>query len=666
MRLPTPILRFAGRAEPRTFPDPAPPKFVSFAHHLSPFSLLLAIVLMGGLLLVGLGRAGAEVAAMPPVAQSLGNGAAVTSAAYCENLMVNSGFESQTGWVFSGVESPPEYATDRAYQGNWSMRTGIVGTNNVASISAVQQTLDIPDFTETLSLKLRYWPIGVSASGNDLQYIDIYNAYNNQFIRRVWYDTGDMAVRDMDGDGDTDQLDIQATEWLFLSTDLTDIKSVTNRIRIFFAVTNDGASPVAALYLDNVELVACDSDLETTTPTPTPSPTGSATPTPRTPSRTPSSTPSLIPTSSATPVNSPTVTLTHTPTPIPGDTATPTQVPSATPAPTGCVDVVLNGNFESNDYWVFGADPYASRYVSEPGQGGARSVRLGTPPGADVPTVVTYSSIRQLITIPSTSASASLTYRIKYRTDQAQDELPSNVSDRQETILLNPDLSTLAIKRRVLRNRDNWEQETIDLTEYVGDSFYLYFNVYNDGNGARTWAFLDDVALSICYPPSATSTMTPAVSPTVPSTVTTPTVAPTLTPTLTSTVGQTPEATATPSATTMSDDAPVAAQMDGSTTDLEDQANRVATVAAGTATTVPNLAQVGIEEPTSSRMVTRENQVTPTLEAVSPPRPGGVSFQNLSGFTVMLLVIGGFLVLALIILGIARSLGGRRGHSGPP
>ena len=671
MRLPTiPSLRFAGRDEhradhgssspvPLTYPSP-PSLFISALRSSvrsdGARAGVICAVLLLAMLLAAPSTLGTASAAGEVIPRADG-AAAVAQVAYCENLLVNPGFESlNTGWTLTGVESPPQYTTDRAYQGNWSMRLGIVGTGNVPSISAVQQTLTIPDFAETLSLKLRYWPITGDEPGNDLQYIDIYNGYNNQFIRRVWYDTANMEASDMDGDGDRDEIDIQATEWLFQANDLTDIKASTDRIRIFFAVTNDGASDATALYLDDVELVACDSEQPVNTPTvtstgtptrtPTPSrtPTGSVTPTPSgTPSATPSATPSSEATATATytgsPTGTPTITPTHTATPVPADTATATPVPSATPIPTGCVDVVLNGGFENNDHWIIGQDPYRPRFVSEPGQSGTRSMRLGTPPGGDVPTVVTYSSIRQLVTIPSTAQTAKLTYRIKYRTEQAQDESPSNVSDRQEVILLNPDLSTLAIPTRVLRDRADWADEMLPFLDYIGDTFYLYFNVYNDGNGARTWAYLDDVSLTFCYPdaPAATvtSTPTPMAMPTQP-------------------------ATATPVPTSLGFEIASAAAT-ATASDLAAQAAIVATQAAGTPTTVPSRESVGDDVITGSRAVTPVGQVTPEMEPVP-----GMRFNNLSGFTVMLLVIGGFLLIAVIILLVARAVGGSGGRRGGP
>ena len=42
----------------------------------------------------------------------------------------------------------------------------------------------------------------------------------------------------------------------------------------------------------------------------------------------------------------------------------------------------------------------------------------------------------------------------------------------------------------------------VDLTSTRGKSLLLYFNVFNDGNGLRTWAIVDDVTFTVCYPPT--------------------------------------------------------------------------------------------------------------------------------------------------------------------
>ena len=56
----------------------------------------------------------------------------------------------------------------------------------------------------------------------------------------------------------------------------------------------------------------------------------------------------------------------------------------------------------------------------------------------------------------------------------------------------------------------SWQEATVDLTKYLGQSFYVYFNAVNDANSTRTWMFLDDVRLFVCYTAeAATPTATP-------------------------------------------------------------------------------------------------------------------------------------------------------------
>lgn len=571
--------------------------------------ILILTVLLGG----ASGSLALPVAAPPVVAQSQ---------AYCEELLINPGFETRTGWELVGVESPPQYTTDRAYRGDWSMRLGIVGPTNVASISAAQQTIQIPTFASSLTLSMRYWPISGGNPGNDLQYIDIYNGYNNQFIKRIWSDLASIAIMDVDGDGDTDEVDAAAQEWLFVTRDLTDVKALTDKIRIFFAVTNDGGGGTTALYLDDVQLRACD-----TQP-------------PATATRTPS--PSATVTTSPSPTASGTATATSTSTP----SATPTPVnqtpsPTFTPGPTAevCVGInnlVRNGGFEENGDWIIGLDPYPPSYDTGERFSGGRSMRLGVPSNAITPNVPTYSSVRQMITIPSNAINSTLYYQIKSRTDQAPDPHPSNVSDRQELILLNPDLSTLSdpYPDRVLSNANSWELRQKDLTGYVGKTFFIYFNVYNDGNGARTWAYLDEVRLCITTPAVPTPTITPMPSATSMATSTaTSTATPTATPTAIPEI-----ATATPTAT---EDMGAAADPDKVVPDatLLAQAIALATQAAGTPVFDPNVQDAGREEIGSNRPITPEGQAPVLMTPV--PRRSGLNFDNW---------VGGLMVIGLVIL----------------
>ncbi|MBP7962617.1 MAG: hypothetical protein KBG20_03300 [Caldilineaceae bacterium] len=602
--------------------------FLRRIHHLFLLGLLTTALLLGGSL---------GTFALP----------AAQSQAHCENLdylLINPSFETQTGWELVSAD----YSTVRAYLSTQSMRLGIVDTDNVPSISYIQVTMDLPSLalspTTDLTLSMRYWSIISGGDvGNDLQYVDVYNAYNNQFLKRIWFSKTSTPILDMNGDGKNDEIDAKIQDWPLMRESLNDIKGMTNRIRIFFAVTNDGGGGTTALFLDDLTLRACD-DQPTATPTRTLTSTSSPTAT-RTPSVTPTATTSPSPTASgtATPV---------TPTPV----LTATQTP--TPVPTGenC-QPVPNGGFESNSDWFFGQDPYPASYDTGEHFSGTRSVRLGVPSNANTINVPTYSSVRQLISIPSTAVTANLNYRLKFRTDQAPDENPSNVNDRQELILLNGDLSTLAIVERRLRNTNSWEPpQEHSLLDYRGfPPFYIYFNVYNDGNGARTWAYLDDVSLCVTYAATATATITPipAATPTATSTAA-PTTTSTSTPTstLTATSTSTPIATAT--AETAVDMLATAVGVADTASDLINQAKDVATLAVGTPTLDPNVERVGDEKIGGNRPVTPIGQTPISMIPVADRT--GLTFGNL---------IGGAIFIIFVIAVVAALFARNRGPKHP-
>ncbi len=155
------------------------------------------------------------------------------------------------------------------------------------------------------------------------------------------------------------------------------------------------------------------------------------------------------------------------------------------------------------------------------------AVQLGNPPESAYAPVYSYSSIRQAVSIPRGST-IQLRWWHFHRTELPTLDSTNNTQDRQEVILLKPNGDTLRIVQRVRRNDNSWQQDVIDLTEYAGHSFVLYFNVINYGAG-RTWTFIDDVELLVCAPSSG---VYPTVVPpgTIPPGAT---VTPTFTPTAT-------------------------------------------------------------------------------------------------------------------------------------
>lgn len=282
-------------------------------------------------------------------------------------------------------------------------------------------------------------------------------------------------------------------------------------VYLYFNVFNDGNGLSTWMYIDNVQLEACSGVTPMPTPTRTatliPSPTTSATtsptssPTPTatgTPTWTPTATSSPTPTATGTPTLSPTPTDTGTPTLTPTATMTPTATPTFTPLPTlpaDCEDLIVNGGFKVDGNWTLG--PLATA-TGSPVHSAARSMRLGRPPEAGSDGDATYSSVRQLVTIPAGADVVSLRWWHHTGSEEPANAAPGDTADRQEVILLGPEEQVLAILQRVRRNDGVWLEEAADLTAYTGQSVYVYFNVFNDGNGLRTWMHLDDVRLHVC------------------------------------------------------------------------------------------------------------------------------------------------------------------------
>ncbi len=236
----------------------------------------------------------------------------------------------------------------------------------------------------------------------------------------------------------------------------------------------------------------------------------------------------------------PTGTTTITPTPTPTITRTPGSLPA------NCENVIINGGFEQNhEGWKFGDDPVAPRFVGDQRSEGMRSVLLGNPPGAGTTNVVSYSSIRQLVKIPPDATVAYLAWDHLSLTQEPVSTDPGSHSDRQEMIILAPNQMPISIEYRERLNETSWTTTQVDLTQFVGKNFYVYFNVFNNGNGKRTWMYLDDVILAVCYPPN----VTPGAWMSTPTAMPLPTLPPTLTPTATGTATPTATSTFTPTPT---------------------------------------------------------------------------------------------------------------------
>lgn len=391
----------------------------------------------------------------------------------CLNLVEGGTFEQfNPSWEILASARPPMYSTEQTF--NSSLQALRLGNGlelpNVESVSEVRHRPILLPFGATrIILRFLYYPFYDSAPGADLQQADLFDATTDQLIGSL------LNVQD------------NARTWKARDFDLTLYAGRTVSLR--FRVRNDGVAGRTLMYIDNVELEYCaQGALPTYTPTLAPSP--SLTPLPTTPV-------TPLPTISPLPSLSPVLTLSPLPTAPAPPTITSLPVTS-TPLPPedlSCPNILVNGGFESYDGWHFGEDPVPPRYTSDAVQEGTRAVLLGNPP--DNPNnVVTFSSIRQLVTLPFTSGQIQLRWWRLLRTAQAG--TPTSTTDRQDLILLAPNLKPIQILRRELRNDGIWQEDAVDLTAYRGQTLYIYFNAFNDSNNARTLMYLDNVRLRVC------------------------------------------------------------------------------------------------------------------------------------------------------------------------
>ncbi len=374
----------------------------------------------------------------------------------CLNLVEGGDFEQfNPSWQIVASARPPMYSNEQTF--NSSAQSLRVGNGfelpNIESVSEVRhKPILLPIGATRIILRFLYFPIFEPSPGADLQQADLFDATNDQLIGTL------LNAQD------------DARSWKARDFDLTAYAGRSVSLR--FRVRNDGGVGRTLMYVDNIELEYCaPGPLPTLTPT-----------SPPLPSATPSATgiATLTPTPILTPVFTPV-------------TVVPTVV--VPPEDLNCPNILVNGTFEGFDGWDFGEDPVPPRYINNFFQEGSRAVLLGNPP--ENPTnVVTFSSIRQLVTIPFTTGQIQLRWWRLLKT--AQVGAPSATTDRQDLILLSPSLQPIQILRRELRNDGIWQEDVVDLTNYRGQTLYIYFNAFNDANNTRTWMYVDNVRLRAC------------------------------------------------------------------------------------------------------------------------------------------------------------------------
>ena len=154
-----------------------------------------------------------------------------------------------------------------------------------------------------------------------------------------------------------------------------------------------------------------------------------------------------------------------------------------------CLNLIVDGGFETGGGWVLGPNPVTPQYVTFTKHSGNQSLMLGITSGANVES---FSSARQTVMIPATATQTTLTFWF-----YAMASAPAT-TDYMEVVLLDSAGAILTKPWVSHNNSQLWNQMSFDLSPWRGQTVQLYFNVYNDGAGGTAAMFLDDVSLTAC------------------------------------------------------------------------------------------------------------------------------------------------------------------------
>ncbi len=190
-------------------------------------------------------------------------------------------------------------------------------------------------------------------------------------------------------------------------------------------------------------------------------------------------------------------------------------------AVTQCAQVIVNGGFEGDSGWEIPSTEYLAGYSSAQAHSGSRSMRTGiTDPAQNISS---YSSARQMVTVPVGTASATLTFWLKPYSAQlmgnstlAEPAIGTQVDsvvmtgDVQYVLVLDSNFNIIQYLVWQVSNSQAWTQYQFNLAGFAGKTIWLHFGTYNDGLDGVSSMYVDDVTLDVCPGGgSPTPTVTP-------------------------------------------------------------------------------------------------------------------------------------------------------------
>ena len=231
--------------------------------------------------------------------------------------------------------------------------------------------------------------------------------------------------------------------------------------------------------------------------------------------------PTATPTATAIPTATPTPTTGPSPTPTVTVTAGPSPTPTLRPTPEPWIGVpplgelVQNGSFEQPGVWAYPPTKATAERQYALAHRGLWSARLGLLPGEA--NVFSYSEVQQQIYIPYGPTPVTLSFWHLSGTEESAGALAGEVAwqgyrplasagdlpaagstasyDAQRVVILDANYQPVEVLFARREAAAGWRFFTADLTRYRGRLIVLVFQAINDGQGGRTWMFVDDVSV---------------------------------------------------------------------------------------------------------------------------------------------------------------------------
>jgi hypothetical protein len=194
-----------------------------------------------------------------------------------------------------------------------------------------------------------------------------------------------------------------------------------------------------------------------------------------------------------------------------------------------CTNVITNSSFEDNSGWELPVTERTARYSTANFHTGVRSALTGIL--SSETNKYSYSSVRQLVNIPSDASSATLRVWLYPRSEEETTAaLPpvqtgltfgENVlaGDVQYVLVLDKNNNILQTLLWIRSDSQEWMLHEFNLAVYAGEQIKIHIGTYNDGAGGKTAMYVDDVTLELCPDSEPTATPVPTTTGTPPACV---------------------------------------------------------------------------------------------------------------------------------------------------